>query len=280
MKKIFKGIIFILILCIFIYSGFQLFSILSMRKEAGDAYKDLDGYVQLKPTETNIDEQEEVEETEKKPFVRQLEVDFESLMATNSDFVAWLYLPEDNIINYPVVQGEDNAYYLDHLFDGKKNANGTLFLDYRNAGDFSSDNSIIYGHTMQSKAMFHNLRAYKKQEYYEAHPYFLMGLPDTEYRLEVFAAYSTSATSDAYVLDFNHETGIVTYADGTTKMSYEYDDSIPTFDVWYKNVMEQNLLNTNVEVTEEDRIVTFSCCDYVFNNARFVVHCKIVDLKD
>ena len=276
MKRIFKGIVFILILCVFIYSGFQLFSILNMRKEAGDAYKGLDGFVQLAPTQ-NDEVLNEAEDDEDKPFTRQLEVDFESLKATNPDFIGWLYLVDDDIINYPVVQGEDNLYYLDHLFDGKKNANGTLFLDYRNQGDFSDANSIIYGHTMQSKAMFHNLRKFKKQDYYEQHPYFLLELPDKEYKLEVFATYTTTAISDAYVFNFNHETGIITYADGTTEMSYEYDDSIPTFDVWYKNVMNKNLLTTDVKVTEEDRIVTFSCCDYVFDNARFVVHCKIVD---
>ena len=73
------------------------------------------------------------------------QVDFDALAAINPHVVGWLY-GEDTSIHYPVVQGEDNDYYLSHLFDGTTNPNGCLFLDCRGASDFSDNNSIIYGH--------------------------------------------------------------------------------------------------------------------------------------
>ncbi len=64
-----------------------------------------------------------------------LNVDFDELKEINEDVAAWLYIP-DTIINYPVVQGEDNNFYLKHLLDGTYNANGCLFVDCKNSADF------------------------------------------------------------------------------------------------------------------------------------------------
>ena len=62
-------------------------------------------------------------------------VDFESLLAQGPDVKAWLELP-GTVIQYPVAQGEDNSYYLKHLYDGTANKVGCLFIDYENAEDF------------------------------------------------------------------------------------------------------------------------------------------------
>ncbi len=72
-----------------------------------------------------------------------LNVDFDALRKENSDVIAWLYC-EDSNINYPVVQGCDNEYYLSHLLDGSVNYNGTLFADYHYKPAFGIANTIIY----------------------------------------------------------------------------------------------------------------------------------------
>ena len=104
-------------------------------------------------------------------------VDFASLQQTNPYIVGWLY-SEGTPINYPVVQGTDNSYYLTHLYDGTYNANGCLFLDRRVNRDFSSLHSIIYGHYMRSGAMCASLAGYKDQAYYEEHPTLMLMTPD------------------------------------------------------------------------------------------------------
>lgn len=277
MRKSVKIIILVILLIVFSYSAYRAYDIFIVTKESEDVYEDLNQYVQVvSTTEPTIAEIEE-EPEEEKEISRYMEIDFEALKEQNSDFVGWLHLIDSDIISYPVVHYEDNDYYLTHLFDGTPNANGAIFIDYRNYKDFSDDNTVIYGHRMRSGAMFWSLGDFKDQEFYEKHPYFYLELPDKEYRLDVFACYVTPHISEAYTLVFNEEEGFFTDANGNKSMSYKLDSSIPTFEKWYEDVMKKNLLKTNVEVSKEDRLVTFSTCDYSFSKARLVIHCKIVD---
>ena len=80
--------------------------------------------------------------------VRELNVDWEALKATNPDIVGWVYIP-NTVINYPIVQASDNDYYLDHDFDGDEGwlaEFGTIFLDYRNASNWNDSSNFVYGH--------------------------------------------------------------------------------------------------------------------------------------
>ena len=106
-------------------------------------------------------------------------VQFDELKQQNEDVIAWIYGANTHI-NYPVVQGSDNDYYLRHLLDGTWNDNGSIFMDCSNKADFSDQNSLIYGHNMTSGAMFSNLVKYKKQAYYDQHPYLYMLTPPAE----------------------------------------------------------------------------------------------------
>ena len=92
------------------------------------------------------------------------EINFKSLQEVNSDVIGWIYSP-DTTINYPVVQGDDNVYYLKHLADGTENRNGCPFLDVQNRPDFTDDNSIIYGHHMQNGTMFAGVSWYNSFVY-------------------------------------------------------------------------------------------------------------------
>ena len=108
-------------------------------------------------------------------------------------------------LNYPIVQAEDNDYYLYRLLDGTWNKNGTIFMDYVNRSDFSDQNTLVYGHHMKSGAMFGALVQYKKQEFYDAHPYLYLYTPQQSYRLDLIAGsvvdyddavYSTVLSAD------------------------------------------------------------------------------------
>ena len=105
------------------------------------------------------------------------EVDFAALREINPDIVAWIYI-EGTKINYPIVQGEENSYYLKHLFSGEWNGSGCIFLDFRNDASFADRHSIIYGHHMKNGTMFTDLDKYKKQEFFDEHPVALLITPD------------------------------------------------------------------------------------------------------
>ncbi len=186
---------------------------------------------------------------------RILDMDFAALKEASPDLVGWLYCP-DTAINYPVVQGQDNSYYLSHLADGSENRNGCLFMDCGNRSGLSDENTLIYGHHMASGKMFACLVSYAGQEYYEAHPVVYLVTEEKDYRLELFAGYTAAVDSDAYTLRF---------ASGGD------------FAAWLVRIKERSDFSSDVRVGEGDHIVTLSTCAYSFENARYVVHGKLTE---
>lgn len=85
------------------------------------------------------------------------EVDFEKLKQINNQAVAWIRIPKTNI-SYPIVQAEDNEFYLKHNIHKEYSSSGTLFLDYKNHTDFTDINTVIYGHNMKNGTMFAELK--------------------------------------------------------------------------------------------------------------------------
>lgn len=186
------------------------------------------------------------------------EIDFEALKEVNEDVIGWLYLP-GTVVNYPVVHGEDNSYYLKHLVDGTYNANGCLFMDYKNESNLSDDNSLIYGHHMDSGKMFASLVKYKNQEFYDAHPVIYFLTEDEVYEVELFAGYTTTADSGAYMISLSTR-----------------EEKID----WLKEMFHRSDFFADVTVSALDHIVTFSTCAYDFQDARYVVHGKLSVLEE
>lgn len=142
-----------------------------MYQEGASEYEELQEYVE-EPEDTEEDLQEDMEAGDASKF----HVGFEELKGINPDIVAWLLIPETEI-SYPVVQGEDNQYYLKHTFRGEEHIAGSIFLDYRNQPDFSDSRSIIYGHNMKDGSMFHSLKEFQEDGYLEEHGEIWLLLP-------------------------------------------------------------------------------------------------------
>ena len=126
-------------------------------------------------------------------------VDFDRLRLANADIAAWLYSP-GTAIDYPVVQGEDNDFYLRHMYSGEYNQAGTLFLDCRSSLGFADTTNFIYGHNMKNGSMFHSLLEYRSQEYYEAHPEMYLYTPQGDYRLVLFSARTVWEDDAVYTI--------------------------------------------------------------------------------
>lgn len=112
--------------------------------------------------------------------------DFEALESAYPDIRAWIFSP-GTLLDYPVVQSGDNAYYLEHLPDGTANRNGSVFMDWRNQGDFTDRLTAVYGHHIRGGRMFSVLDGYKDQAYYEEHPFLYLYTPTGACRLELLA---------------------------------------------------------------------------------------------
>lgn len=177
-----------------------------------------------------------------------IQVDFEVLAETNGDIIGWLY-SEDTPINLPVVQSSDNERYLRRLVDGSWNSSGALFADYRNAGDFSDPNTVIYGHNMKNGKMFGTLPNYKRQAYYDEHPQMWLLTPEGDYRVELVAGYVTSADSGVYDFDQSEEAVLAAV----------------------QRAMERSTFTSGAEIAEGDRFLTLSTCSYAYDDARYVL---------
>ena len=185
-------------------------------------------------------------------------VDWKALKKVNPDVQGWLY-QKDTVINYPVVQGTDNDTYLHTRFDKQWSGGGTLFVDYRMEKDFKGFNSIIYGHHMKDGSLFRSIRGYTKEEgYYDKHKTLELATPHGNYHLVVFSAFITKATDE-----------------NTYKMTYDEAEKQAYIDrAWEQS--ELPITRDSVDVTKDDRLVTLSTCAYDYEEARYIVMCKMV----
>jgi len=183
-------------------------------------------------------------------------IDFESLSKINPDIVGWIGF-EGLEIDYPVVQTKDNEFYLNHLFSLEKNKLGAIFVDYRNKSDFSDRNTIIYGHNMKNGSMFSSLTNYKSQEYYDANPDILFVTKDKKYRVDFFAGLVVDGSYESVRYDFSDE-----------------DD----FNQYINSLKDMSTFKSIVNVEAEDRIVSLVTCSYEYNNARYALYGKLVEI--
>ena len=143
-----------------------------MYREGVQEYEDLRTYVK------ETDEDDHTEGTDGSDG-KQTVVDFKALKKMNPDIVAWIRIP-DTSIDYPVVQGNDDSYYLTHTFKKTEHVAGAIFLDSDNNADFSDDKNIIYGHNMKDGSMFRGLRNFLDDEFLKEHHILYLYLPDEE----------------------------------------------------------------------------------------------------
>ena len=185
-------------------------------------------------------------------------VDWKALKKVNPDVQGWLY-QKGTVINYPVVQGTDNDTYLHTRFDKQWSGGGTLFVDCRMEKNFKGFNSIIYGHHMKDGSMFRSIRGYTKEDgYYDKHKTLELATPHGNYHLVVFSAFITKATDE-----------------DTYKMTYDEAEKQAYIDrAWERS--ELPITKNSVDVTKNDRLVTLSTCAYDYEEARYIVMCKMV----
>lgn len=184
------------------------------------------------------------------PYAQALkDMDFSALRQQNPDVLGWILIPGTRV-SYPVVQGTDNSYYLDHTWRGGKNSVGAIFMDYRNNGDLSDFNTIIYGHRMNNRSMFGTLSQYKSRSYWQAHPYVYLTDDSGTHRYEIFAAGEVSVDSDVYRLGLRSDSSRQSFLDSCLALS---------------------ALNTGVTPHTYDKVLTLSTCTGNGHATRWVV---------
>ena len=200
------------------------------------------------PAESETEETEPVEEVYVSP------VDFEALTAENPDTIGWIRIPDTNV-DYPVVQGEDNDFYLNHDFYGKESAAGSIYLDFESEKDFQGRNQILYGHNMKNGSMFKDINRYKDPEYFKEHQYFSIYTPEREIRLKAVSCYYGEAKPIVRMTGFKTQ---------------------EVFDEFVKTMVEPCSYKEEVEYPARS-IFTLVTCSYEINDARTFLFAVEVD---
>ncbi len=177
---------------------------------------------------------------------------FQRLLERNKDTVGWIIIPGTKI-NYPVVQSEDNEYYLNRNFDRNKTSWGAIFMDYRNSIDEMGRHSILYGHNMNDGSMFAGITRYAKPEFFKRNAIIQFDTLHESVQWEVFAAYETSV--DFYFIQTEF------------RSKRDYADFLDS-------LVARSSVESNVLVTSDDQILTLSTCARSSDENRFVVHAR------
>ncbi len=189
--------------------------------------------------------------------VSKYKIDFDSLLSQNADTVGYLKVNNTNI-DYIVVKGKDNNYYLNHNFNQEKNRSGWIFMDYRNNLDGNDKNIVIYGHNTRDGSMFGTLRRVIKKDWYSNPDNYIINLilKDKEVKYQVFSTYSIDV-EDYYI---------------TT----EFKDN-KEFKKFINTLKKRSVYNYNTSIDENDSILTLSTCTGN-GTKRMVLHAK--ELRD
>ena len=260
--RLFFSIIFMISLCLFIYSFLNIFNWMKDNKHTDNQVEKIIEKIEIEETKDN-EKTEIIEQEEKEPvsspywtYIKMplINVNFNELEKINSETIGWINVPGTNI-NYPFVQTKDNEYYLTHSFDKTYNKAGWIFLDYRNSLTNLNKNTIIYGHSRVNNTMFGSLKNTLKNNWQKNTDNHIIKLStEKENSLwQIFSVYTIPTTNDYIKTDFNNEQDFLNFID---------------------LIKSRSIHDFKTSVSENDNILTLSTC--YKNDERIVVHAKLI----
>ncbi len=224
--------VFLLVICIIIF----IISAALVIRHFVDINENKDAYEQISQLVTTTEGEEQVED---------VVPDYTPVIEQNKDFVGWIKVPNTEI-NHPVVQFEDNDYYLNHNFNKKYDYRGAIFMDYRNDPINLDSNTIIYGHNCYDTTMFSELVQYEDIDFYKKSPVIEFNTTEANYKWKIYGVFITNANASEdndYIFNY-----IYPYMDGDN------------FDGFINEVNKRRLYSTDVDITDDDKMLVLSTC--------------------
>ena len=238
-NKILITLIQIVLIAVIIFSGIKIIEWIKNNKKNKDIMSEIKENVVIN---NEMDSNNE-----------EYKIDFAKLKQKNSDAIAWIKVNGTDI-DFPVVKGTDNSYYLTHNFDKEKNKAGWIFADYRNKFDGTDKNIIIYGHNMKNGSMLASLKDVIKEEWYnsENNKYIALITENENCKYQVFSVYQIE--TEEYYLQTN----------------------ILNFKEFVEKIKGRSKKDFNVDIKETDSILTLSTCA---DNTKYRVVLHAVKVK-
>ncbi len=247
----------IILCCILIISAFIAIKLKEYKEYLENAdYDFLADYIDSDKDKVQLQSHTEAKAQKKTEKILKLE----ELNNQYKNVVAWIEIP-DTSINYPVVQANDNIYYLDHTYKETYSSRGSIFLDKDVSFERPSDNFLIYGHRSKSGAMFEGLLQYENQNFYQQHKIINFSTLQEDADYEILAVFRSRVYDKS-------DTGVFRYyffinAENET----EYNDFV-------SNAKKASIYDTGVNASYGEQLLTLSTCAYHTQDGRFVVVAK------
>lgn len=253
-----KKILIIILSFIFVISVSLVIRELYLYNLDKELYKDIQTnkpkVSYIKEEDTSYEEEKETDKVESDEPIELTEEEKE-LLRINGDYKFWITI-NDTTVDYPVVQTDNNDYYLDHNFTGEDSKAGTIFVDYRN-DIFEDTNIVIYGHYMRNGTMFSDIAQYKKEEFFNNQSkYISIMMGNKEYKYEVFSAYPMRAEDIVIPLEFEDKIEYLKY---------------------FEELVDLSLQKKDVDFDTDKKMITLVTCSYEWEDTRTLVHAIPID---
>lgn len=243
LKKLQYGAGILILFGIVVFSGYNLIMSVISDRRAEEEHQRLLEAVVLGETQQNISTVVKIDENGEEveilpPQYPPLSIDMDKLKEINGDFRGWFYFPAVEV-SYPMVQGEDNDYYLKHSFEDDKSNSGSIFMDCGASSDWSDRNTFVFGHNMRDGSMFGTFRKLVDDpSLLDANPHFYIYTEAEVYTYEIFSYYMTKSDSNRY-------------------MVFTSDENYDRYTQW---AVENSNYNFDVDLSERANIVSLSTC--------------------
>lgn len=187
--------------------------------------------------------------------------DYALYYASNPQTVGYIKI-DGTKIDTPVVQADNNKYYLNHDFYGKSTSYGAIYASYKNRFDPFDRNTLLYGHNMNDGSRFASLLNYKNIDYFREHPVIHFDSLFEKKDWKIYAVVITNGSTESdngYFFDFtfNH-------------------CSDACYEEYIKEIDKRKLYETGVDILPTDTIVTLCTCTYEYDDARLLVIARMV----
>lgn len=246
--KIIRKIIICILIIIMVYCAYNIIMYYTDSYNNKKVYKDIRNVAFNSSEDSSPDSSSDIESYDR--------LNYNKLLNTNPDFVGWIKIKGTDI-DYPVVQGTDNEYYLHHDFKKRNAICGTIFIDSRCNISSGNNHLILYGHQMKDGSMFKQLNNYKKDDFYKKHKEITLYLNESVYTYEVVSVY------------------VITISQNADYYNYINEDSRSAF-INYINekMLPYKLYDTDISINENDSILSLSTCEYSSSDGRLIVLAK------